>query len=178
MRPCPNRQTAPVPARASRRHRDGFGAAEVLIATAILGLSLLPVMSLFSGGSRQTKVSEAHVKALAIAEQALCNWEAKAIAEGFSEDVSVAEPAEEMDSAELDADTAALDVEVLLDAEELPGKPGLWSLTAYVTWQSLGGRDAPENSLVLRRLISRPALSFESDYTLTVEFGDMRRNPA
>ncbi len=154
--------------------RTGFGAIEVLVATVILGLALTPILSLFPSSSRQALQSQGHVQAQALAEQVLNDWVAKAIAGTYENQATESVSAVTATTASESCPELRLELEAL----EVPGKLGLWRISARVEWDGPTGSSRGPRSIVLERLFCKPGLALEADYPLSAPRPEAERPQA
>jgi prepilin-type N-terminal cleavage/methylation domain-containing protein len=169
--PCPFRfERSRFAVAAATAGRQGFTAVEVLVAIAIIGLAVSPILGLFSSGARQALLAEARVQALAVAEQALIDWEVQAVAGNVQVYASSPERAEDgelktnAEPGEEPAQSATAEEEPVrceLTAEELDGMPGLWRVSVTVDWVSSPGGKRQSSTLTLEKLFSAPALALK-----------------
>lgn len=149
--------------------RRGFSATEVMIATALLALALLPVLGLFSGGTRQTAQQEYQMAALNIAGDLCERVIEKILSESF-EAVAKLPEGTPTDIAETPYAISTEDFDFFekpsifqLDKVHLTlVRAGLVQITVEISWKP--GSGAPGRNIRFHRLFSRPEASMTTEY--------------
>ena len=153
--------------------RRGFSSTEVLVATGIFAVALIPVITLIGGGAKPTAFTEYHQAAQAAATQAADRVQDLILSRGFAE-LEKMPVGEKIAAAETKLYKLPPDDEATKTAEggwvnapevsitSLGDGAALVQISAVVNWSVPG--DATKHAFTLSRLLSRPEIGLVSDY--------------
>lgn len=154
--------------------RRGFSATEVIIATSILALAMVPMITMLSGGAKPTAMSEYHLVAQTVAAHLIDRVIEKVQSVGFTEmeriptgqEVALAQtqtyvlPTEAALGAVFEGHSFMSTEVFLTNLSEQTAS--LVQVKVIVSW-TLPGSPKP-SQFVMKRLLCRPELGLTADY--------------
>ncbi|MBI2942745.1 MAG: hypothetical protein HYY25_00965 [Candidatus Wallbacteria bacterium] len=136
------------------------------IAVLLIGVGLVPVLSLFPTGTRQAVLTEGHVHAEAAGLAALDRWVQGAVAYGPA---LAAE--RETGRRQVPGPSGMSPLEVTLESSAVEDCPGLWKVSAMVEWTGPPADGSKPHALTLEKLFCKPDLSLSAQWPLDTGTG-------
>jgi len=133
--------------------RSAFSLLEVLVATLLVALAMVPLIGLFSSGAREVAFDEAYVTAHGIGLTLIERSIEELMVHGFK-------PLKQEHSAEAKAGFSIDNFRWNLDAHPVDGAGWLWQIRVNLDWRLPTDPQGVKHSLSLDRLLSRPDACF------------------